>query len=330
MRKFFNEVMSDDIFLRLKEDFGNMVLECLMILINRHPSSTNVLTSGVIESQDENGETIFEYKTDSLSFEDWRKLKRDEYIKNELLLNYSKIQKKVIDSLFEFSMQEKFYYISKALTDYQINHDNNYIDLYKYVDKVYLKPLKRDFNYNSSSREKINDCDNLLKSHFINYAKIYFDVYEKLHTLFESLYHEFKEGRLSDESKLDVNEYILKQKPIFTLHPDFKISQLNGKVEHTKLKKNQIAILFEYLSKYEVFLNFDKKTKAYFASILTGNSEKILETEAFANKKELQKGKMSVKTNSTDIKVVREILNKLIIRKHTCFSHTMYRQQLRS
>jgi hypothetical protein len=292
MRNFFMEAIKVDLFKDLKHKFYD-ILEYELIK--------------AIE-----GETGIYWESDF-------HMNNIHNIKSALIRDVVVIKKLFNANLFELSMPEKFYYISETLTNYDLNQFETTEELFDDIIKckaVLIDDGEHCYYASQLFGEMFNsdqEFKNIFSHNFKEYAECFFDTNEKLHTFIDDARLQFEEGKLTDESKFEVDEFILKHKPIFTLHPKFKISKIkNGKIKLTESTKEQIVILFEYLCEYGVFLKFDKKSKAYFASILTGLSEQTLRTK-FIDNSPILNGKESSNPNDPtyDLKAVRDLTSSI-------------------
>lgn len=251
MNRIFKEAIENDIFNRINLDFVDTILQALF-----HDNDCIHWLKGPEPDPNFN-----------LNF----------YIGRMMLNDALDIKQNIRLLLLEFSMQEKFYFISKCISDSKKNriylYENHLFDYFDEMAKQHF-PLGKDY------KTHYEECQRLIKPHFDQYSHWYSELYSEITSFIFSLDEEFKQGRLTDESKIEVNEFILKHKPIFTLHPDLTIASIkNGKYKQSILNKNQIAILFDILCEKSVFLDFDKQTKAFFAALFTSESEQKLREE---------------------------------------------------
>jgi len=281
MRKIFQEAINKDLFLDFKNEFVDVLLQGFF-------SGNNFVE-------------LYEPLEPEDDFD------LDSYVFQRVARKFNNIEKVVFENISEFSMQEKFYYISQSMANCESNKVRSIKELSQFFDIAAKAHL-----FGKDYMKYKNEFDEVIVPKFENYGIDFLSLFEKLNNLFETLNTEFQKGHLTDESHIEVNEFVLKHKPLFTLHPDFKISCIkNGKIKPSKFNKNQIAILIEFLCEYEVFLDFDKHTKAFFASLFTGQSEQNLYNK-FIDFNPIINGKESSnpKDNDHDTREVQMLLDK--------------------
>lgn len=240
-------------------------------------------------------------------------------IHKRLDLKVCEEQQKINENLIELTKSEKFYYIQELIINFKKNSFSSTNDLFddlikikatrhfddfmqnEQYENILLGPL---YNENKEFKEEFNNC-------FFEYADSFLSHYEELYNYIEIIRNQYELGQLTDESRLEVNEFILSHKPVFTLPNDFRISKIkNGKVKLTNLTKAQVALLFEFLCEVGAFLDFDKKTKAYFTSLFTGLSEQNLRNN-FIDFDAVVLGKDKYdEDKDEDIKEVQKLLDK--------------------
>ena len=160
-------------------------------------------------------------------------------------------------------------------------------------------------------------CDQIFKDKFdsiLNECSLMFiETNNELKVFLDNLFDQYNKGNLTGENLKIISEYSLKQKPVFTLSSELTVASIkNGKYKPSILKEeNQIAILFDVLCECGLFLNFDKKTKAFFASLFTGESEQKLR-EAFIDEVSVKGQKDYIPKNSiADYQRVMELVEEI-------------------